>query len=99
MELPQLCKCMEYRERNEIYKTWSIGYRGEAYSSLAKSSSLTIITKHSKSDFAWVVTYNCNGDISNITQNHDVEEVGTTIQVRDMHKNNDDHRKRYYGTI
>ena len=45
-EIPNICNCMELRERNEIYKTKSIGYRGEAYNSLEKSSSLTIITKH-----------------------------------------------------
>ncbi len=37
-ELPLLCKCMEYRERNELYKTRSLGYWGEAYNSIAKSS-------------------------------------------------------------
>jgi|OM-RGC.v1.033963289 DNA mismatch repair enzyme (predicted ATPase) len=57
-ELPVICTCMEHRERNELYKTKSMGYRGEAYNSLAKSSKLTIITKHSKSEFAWKVEYN-----------------------------------------
>jgi DNA mismatch repair ATPase MutL len=46
-ELPYLCKTMEFRERNEIYKMKSIGYRGEAFNSIAKSSSLTVITKNS----------------------------------------------------
>jgi DNA mismatch repair ATPase MutL len=57
-ELPLICKCMEMRERNEIYKSRSIGYRGEAFNSLAKSSSLTVITKHSTAEFAWKVVYN-----------------------------------------
>ena len=54
-ELPYICRCMEFRERNEIYKSKSIGYRGEALNSLAKSSSLTVITKHFSSEFAWKV--------------------------------------------
>lgn len=37
-ELSVICKCLERRERNEIYKTKSIGFRGEALNSLCKSS-------------------------------------------------------------
>jgi DNA mismatch repair protein PMS2 len=66
-ELPLICGCMELRERNEIYKTKSIGYRGEALNSLAKSSTLIVITKHAKSEFAWRVEYNAAGKIANIT--------------------------------
>ena len=38
-------KAMAKRERNEIYKTRSIGYKGEALDSLTRASELTIITK------------------------------------------------------
>ena len=38
-------KCMENRQRNEIYKTRSIGYKGESLDSLSRASDLTIITK------------------------------------------------------
>jgi DNA mismatch repair ATPase MutL len=62
-ELPYICKTMEARERNEIYKTKSIGYRGEALNSISKSSSLTVITKHYTSEFAWRVEFNHKGDI------------------------------------
>ena len=45
-ELAILCKCLPQRERNEIYKIKSIGFRGEALNSLCKSSRVTITTKH-----------------------------------------------------
>ena len=38
-------RCMENRQRNEIYKTRSIGYKGEALDSLARATELTIISK------------------------------------------------------
>jgi DNA mismatch repair ATPase MutL len=36
---------MESRQRNEIYKTRSIGFKGEALDSLTRASELTVITK------------------------------------------------------
>ena len=67
-ELPDICKCFELRKRNELYKTRSIGYRGEALSSLAKSSTLTVITRHYKSPYAWKVRFNFNGEIEYIEE-------------------------------
>lgn len=98
-ELPDICKCFELRKRNELYKTKSIGYRGEALSSLAKSSTLTVITKHFKSDYAWKVRFNFRGEIANIEEYPDKKEPGTIIQVRDMHKNNENHRKRFFASL
>ena len=98
-ELPLICKCMPMRERNEIYKTRSIGYRGEAFNSIAKSSSLTVITKSDDSEFPWKVKYNVKGEISNIEQYDKCFNQGTTIQVRDIHKNNEAHRKKFFATI
>jgi len=57
---------MEFREKNELYKTKSMGYRGEAFNSISKSSNLTVITKHSESDVAWRVKYNRKGNIKDI---------------------------------
>ena len=90
---------MEFRERNEIYKSKSIGYRGEALNSLAKSSSLTVITKHYSSEFAWKVQYGINGDIANIEQFDGMKEDGTIVKVRDLHKNNDEHRKKFFASL
>ena len=39
-QLSLICKCLPDRERNEIYKEKSIGYRGEALQSLCKASHL-----------------------------------------------------------
>lgn len=98
-ELPNVCKSMEMRERNEIYKTKSIGFRGEAFNTLAKSSSLTIITKHSKSPYAWKVEYGRNCSIVNIQQYDEMKNEGTIVQARNIHKNNEDHRKRFFSSI
>ena len=65
-ELPHICQCMEHRERNEMYKSRSMGFRGEALNSISKSSSLTVITKHASSEFAWKVVYNSKGSIETI---------------------------------
>ena len=65
-ELPLICRCMDARKRNDLYKSKSIGYRGEAYNTLAKSSTLTVLTKHTDSDYAWRIRYNRYGDIQDI---------------------------------
>ena len=51
-------RCMENRQRNEIYKTRSIGYKGEALDSLARATELTIISKQVESSKAIIVKFN-----------------------------------------
>jgi DNA mismatch repair ATPase MutL len=51
-------RCMENRQRNEIYKTRSIGYKGEAIDSLARATELTIITKEVSQRRALIVRFN-----------------------------------------
>jgi len=48
---------MENRQRNEIYKTRSIGYKGEALDSLARATDLTIITKQVNQSRALAVKF------------------------------------------
>ena len=45
LDSKDFAKCMENRERNEIYKQRSIGYKGEAVDSLTRASEVTIISK------------------------------------------------------
>ncbi len=58
-------RSMENRQRNEIYKTRSIGYKGEAMDSMARATDLTIITKEKGRKQVLVVKFN--------TQNRMVE--------------------------
>ena len=74
-----LCVCMADREKNEIYKRRSMGYKGEAMKSLATSSRLTVITKHLDSEFAWRVEYGKDGQISNIQKSNEIQTEGTII--------------------
>ncbi len=54
----EYAKCMPNRQRNEIYKTRSIGYKGEALDSLSWATELTIITKEAYVEKALVVKFN-----------------------------------------
>lgn len=58
-----------------------------------------MITKHFSSEFAWKVYYGINGDIVNIEQYDGLKEDGTIYMIRDLHKNNDDHRKKFFATL
>ena len=94
-ELPNICCCLEFRQRNELYKNKSIGYRGEAYNSLAKSSTLSIITKHSQSKYAWKVVYNHYGEMASVSEYPSMTSPGTIIQVRYIHKWNETYRNGF----
>jgi DNA mismatch repair ATPase MutL len=48
---------MDNRQRNEIYKTRSIGYKGEALDSLARATDLTIISKEATANRSLVVKF------------------------------------------
>jgi DNA mismatch repair ATPase MutL len=90
---------MENRQRNEIYKTRSIGYKGEAMDSLARATELTIISKEVSQRRALIVKFNSvtrqvetKAYHSNIIK---LGEQGTIIQVRHIHKHNPEYRKKY----
>ena len=72
-DLSIICRCLPERERNEIYKTKSIGYRGEALQSLCKAAKISITTKHEDEPNGIQVTFNQRGDIEtlNFRQDHD----------------------------
>lgn len=78
-----MAKCLPHRERNEVYKTKSIGFKGEALSSIAKSSELTITSSDECSGFE--ATYKENGDVKEMYQLQDVFEQVTKIKVRNVH--------------
>ena len=81
-ELPHICKCLELRERNEMYKSKSIGYRGEALNSMGKACKLTIYTKECvDSEFGWKVVYHGDGEIESIEHSDEIKpgECGTKV--------------------
>ena len=86
------------RERNEIYKKKSIGYRGEALSSICKSSTLTITTWNLEEPQGLKVTFNTTGDIATL-EPADMINCGTVVEVRDIFKNNKCYRKKFMSNI
>ncbi len=44
-DMASFCKTLPNRERNDMYKTRSIGYMGEAMHSLVRSSLVTVYTR------------------------------------------------------
>ena len=86
-DLSVMCKCLPRRERNEMYKKKSIGWRGEALSSLVKSCTVTLTTKHEDEPTGLRVTFSPSGDIKSL-EPINLDSPGTLIEVRDIHKNN-----------
>lgn len=60
----------------------TLGFRGEALSSLCSLSNLTIITKHKKAGLATKLTYDHNGKI--INQIPTAREQGTTVSLENL---------------
>jgi DNA mismatch repair protein MutL len=87
-EFESLCKTLPIRERNDLYKTRSLGYQGEALQSLCKSSEVTIITKPPNSAVGYELAYDSEGELVSKTKiNMPVQ--GTTIEIRRIHYAND----------
>ncbi|KAJ8938444.1 hypothetical protein NQ314_011480 [Rhamnusium bicolor] len=70
------------REFSDLECIGTLGFRGEALSSLCALSNLVIITKHSTSDLATRITYDRNGKITN--QIAVAREQGTTIMLEKL---------------
>jgi DNA mismatch repair ATPase MutL len=62
-EFEVLPECLDERARNDLYKTKSIGFKGEAMFCLIKSSDVTIMSKHKDSEKAFLVKYDREGVI------------------------------------
>ena len=60
-EFEVLPECLDERSRNDLYKTKSIGFKGEAMFCLIKSSDVTIMSKHKDSEKAFLVKYDRDG--------------------------------------
>jgi len=75
------------RERNDIYKTRSLGLRGEALFSLCKSSHITIMTKVAEDENGYELIYDTEGELLSKTAIRKFR-AGTTIEVRNVHQAN-----------
>lgn len=95
-----MCKCLQSRERNEIYKEKSIGFRGEALQSLCKASRLQIKTKLKHEATGLQVTFTSQGEIATLEVLNELEhEKGTVVSVRDIFFNNISYQKKYRSNI
>lgn len=82
-DFESLPECLDERARNDLYKTKSIGYKGEAAFCLIKSSDVTIMSKHKDSEKAFLVKYDREGVIQKKEQIQ-MEINGTIIEVRNI---------------
>ncbi|XP_018578148.1 mismatch repair endonuclease PMS2 isoform X2 [Anoplophora glabripennis] len=70
------------REFNDLVNIGTLGFRGEALSSLCALSDLTIVTKHSTAELATKITYDKNGTITNKVTT--ARENGTTVMLNKL---------------
>ena len=97
-ELSVICRCMPKRERNELYKNKSIGYRGEALNSLCKSSRVVITTKHLDEPTGLRVVYSNSGEIKSL-EPVEMASPGTLVEVRDIFNNNTAYGNKFRQNI
>lgn len=70
---------------NQLYKALTLGFRGEALSSISSASDVTIITKQIDDEIGSISYVDNNGNI--ISSEEIVTNLGTTIICRDLFKN------------
>ncbi|CDW73098.1 mismatch repair endonuclease pms2 [Stylonychia lemnae] len=92
-EFENLCQYESKRQYNQIYKTRSLGWRGEALHSLSQCSELKVITRKVSQKTGFEVTY-VDGKMVKVID-FSREFQGTTVQVRAIHKNNSLVQKSY----
>ena len=79
-----LAKTLPNREKNDMYKTRSLGYQGEALYSLCKSSEVVIYTRHASSPHGFRLFYDRDGELTSKLKS-ERKDTGTTIEVRKLH--------------
>ena len=83
-EFITLAKTLPNREKNDMYKTRSLGYMGEALYSLCKSSEVVVNTRHKDSPHGFRLTYDREGELTS-KLHLDKASHGTIIEVRKIH--------------
>jgi len=84
-EFASLAKTLPNREKNELYKTRSLGYMGEALHSLCRSSHLTIFTKHASCAHGYKLIFDSEAELHSKIKYHKLTP-GTTVEVRKIHE-------------
>ncbi|KAF2905218.1 hypothetical protein ILUMI_00942 [Ignelater luminosus] len=70
------------REFSDLECVETLGFRGEALSSLCALSNLTIVTRHSLAEYATKIQYDLNGKI--INESPAAREQGTTVALENL---------------
>ena len=83
-EFMTLAKTLPNREKNDMYKTRSLGYQGEALFSLCKSSEVTIYTRHRSSPHGFRLSFDRDAELTSKLKT-EKPTCGTTIEVRKIH--------------
>lgn len=93
-ELQEICKILPQRQRNEIYKTKSIGFRGEALNSLCKSCKVVITSKHAEEPTGLRVEYSPFGDIQSL-EPVEMALPGTIVEIREPFYNHEVYESKF----
>ncbi|KAJ8915847.1 hypothetical protein NQ315_004660 [Exocentrus adspersus] len=70
------------REFSDLANIGTLGFRGEALSSLCALSDLVVITKHSTADLATKISYDKHGNI--VSEDATARETGTTVRLQKL---------------
>eukprot|EP00347_Sterkiella_histriomuscorum_P011976 403370378 len=96
-------RCMPQRERNEIYKSRSIGYKGEALDCLARLGKLTILSKFANKNLTQVVSFNKMRQVEQSSYINKcsslIGQQGVIVQARNMLKESPSHQHLFSKNI
>lgn len=70
------------KDYSQLERISTLGFRGEALSSLCALCNLTIITRHSTAEYATKIEYNHSGNIVKMTPS--ARSVGTTVSLANL---------------
>ncbi|XP_025832566.1 mismatch repair endonuclease PMS2 [Agrilus planipennis] len=85
------------REFSDLESVGTLGFRGEALSSLCALTDLVIITRHSSANYATKISYDHNGRI--VTSLPAARDVGTTVILQNLFNSLPVRRKEFLKNL
>lgn len=85
------------RRFDDLVNIGTLGFRGEALSSLCALSDLIITTKHSSAQFGTKLIYDCNGKV--VAKTTVAREQGTTVSLSNLFSTLPVRRKEFMKNV